>query len=916
MPRSSKGRQVKIARPVCLQSSGFSDHQYSVKHSQETVAPTNCSSEGDMSELSVSYDVPEAVEEVSLSETDSCTTRDPKPSLTFVIIPSSSQRGRAKLCDSAGFTYVVRHIRNGITTWRCSIRNKTMICPASVKQNGEEFVAGSGVHSHEPKNGVELALKVSAEVKRKCAEDVFRNASDIAYEVLSTMVPWGDAPALHALPAPANLIKKGSRMQQRLKRGYLTTLNLKQKQKPTPAEIPCEDDVAENTNMNRGMRDNYGGELSRVRQLGGGGYGSLGGNYGGQSERGGGYGGQGLLGSSPGLMGHSRAGGGGGGGSSSSYGMGNSNLDMDTLMQQRSLQQQLSLRESQLALANSLLQQQSQMLDGPGLGMRGTPLGLGGFGIGGGMMNKRRQDMSLSGYQSDYKRPRRDFQSPHRDRRRSREGNGSSRGSSTRKNTNMSSSRRSSEQASAVASRSRSTDAYDPEKPTSDDEEKSTQLAARMKAEEHLRKIEVKEKNGKGFCKICDQVLEVRYSDHIRMAFHRKRVIQVMRGCGWCGVEKFANFTEVLAHRDTEEHKKNQAEHEKNQDKEGKSRNGRSKQVKDSQKKPEKEKGRKEVEIQIKLPAKFDKFDPEVAVGQSCVVPVSGFFCKLCNKFFNNETSAKDAHCKTEAHFTKYKKFLYAKLKAKAQADKEAAEKAAKEDGDKQKEGQEDDKETTRNEGDDDIHDHDDIMEEVEEDASEDPAGKVEGDAVEQVVADEDGGQEEPEIGDELQEREEYSQETGDSEQLHTEEQDEDSMLEGDPADAMYEYNEEPLEEDSLLKEMTQESAIFTTADEDNAALSSIADAEPTPSDSKLEADLSLIGGSNSELLTSREDDDEMIISLSVEEGSEETESPQKSEEVSPEKPPPTSTSTPTRGGSTGRGRGGGRGRRGRRGAK
>lgn len=91
-------------------------------------------------------------------------------------------------------------------------------------------------------------------------------------------------------------------------------------------------------------------------------------------------------------------------------------------------------------------------------------------------------------------------------------------------------------------------------------------------------------------------------------------------------------------------------------------------------------------------------------------------------------------------------------------------------------------------------------MEEVEEDASEDPAGKVEGDAVEQVVADEDGGQEEPEIGDELQEREEYSQETGDSEQLHTEEQDEDSMLEGDPADAMYEYNEEPLEEDSLLK--------------------------------------------------------------------------------------------------------------------
>jgi hypothetical protein len=44
-----------------------------------------------------------------------------------------------------------------------------------------------------------------------------------------------------------------------------------------------------------------------------------------------------------------------------------------------------------------------------------------------------------------------------------------------------------------------------------------------------------------------------------------------------------------------------------------------------------------------------------VATGQNCVVPVSGWFCKLCNKFYNNENAAKDAHCKTEAHFGKYK---------------------------------------------------------------------------------------------------------------------------------------------------------------------------------------------------------------------------------------------------------------------
>ena len=41
--------------------------------------------------------------------------------------------------------------------------------------------------------------------------------------------------------------------------------------------------------------------------------------------------------------------------------------------------------------------------------------------------------------------------------------------------------------------------------------------------------------------------------------------------------------------------------------------------------------------------------------GQSTIIPVTGWFCKLCNKFYNNESAAKDAHCKTETHFGKYK---------------------------------------------------------------------------------------------------------------------------------------------------------------------------------------------------------------------------------------------------------------------
>ena len=41
----------------------------------------------------------------------------------------------------------------------------------------------------------------------------------------------------------------------------------------------------------------------------------------------------------------------------------------------------------------------------------------------------------------------------------------------------------------------------------------------------------------------------------------QKRVMQVTKGCGWCGVTAFKNFTEVLAHRETEQHKKVNAQH-------------------------------------------------------------------------------------------------------------------------------------------------------------------------------------------------------------------------------------------------------------------------------------------------------------------------------------------------------------------
>ncbi|XP_041793682.1 cdkn1a interacting zinc finger protein 1b [Chelmon rostratus] len=44
-------------------------------------------------------------------------------------------------------------------------------------------------------------------------------------------------------------------------------------------------------------------------------------------------------------------------------------------------------------------------------------------------------------------------------------------------------------------------------------------------------------------------------------------------------------------------------------------------------------------------------YDPNITYGSSFVVPVSGFLCQLCNKFFYRETTARHTHCRTHTHY-------------------------------------------------------------------------------------------------------------------------------------------------------------------------------------------------------------------------------------------------------------------------
>ncbi|XP_041370947.1 glutamic acid-rich protein-like [Gigantopelta aegis] len=415
--------------------------------------------------------------------------------------------------------------------------------------------------------------------------------------------------------------------------------------------------------------------------------------------------------------------------------------DIEALLQQRQLAQQLSMRESQLAMATNMLQQQSQMLDGM------SPASIGNMGserMQGGMIpslldmpsqHMRKRPMEMDNM--DIKRQRQDGsgrisrwdqsmeedeghfrrRSPNRDHfhRRSLE-SGRRSMSPRRDRSGMRSGMRNSGQSSYFCHlcnldcrnqqgfkghmesdrhRDRLDEIGNLHKRT------SQEIAGRMKAQEHLRKLE--QINRPGFCKLCDSEIPILFQRHRLTTIHKKREQQVHRGCGWCNVKNFKNFSDVLNHRKTRKHRENEKKFgnregidknrarspiekkvTKRRDDVSKSKESKKDEIKreggdrsksssrregdSSRDVSPKEQDKKKIPTKTNSAEKEDsgpKYDADTAVGQNFVVSVTGFFCKLCHKFYNNETAAKVTHCKSQPHFDKWKK---ARLLVKSKA--------------------------------------------------------------------------------------------------------------------------------------------------------------------------------------------------------------------------------------------------------
>ncbi|XP_047674305.1 cdkn1a interacting zinc finger protein 1b isoform X3 [Tachysurus fulvidraco] len=51
------------------------------------------------------------------------------------------------------------------------------------------------------------------------------------------------------------------------------------------------------------------------------------------------------------------------------------------------------------------------------------------------------------------------------------------------------------------------------------------------------------------------------------------------------------------------------------------------------------------------------EYDPDTQYGTSFVIPVAGFLCKLCHKFYHFESRARETHCKSLTHYQNLQKY-------------------------------------------------------------------------------------------------------------------------------------------------------------------------------------------------------------------------------------------------------------------
>ncbi|XP_041826449.1 cdkn1a interacting zinc finger protein 1a [Melanotaenia boesemani] len=176
-------------------------------------------------------------------------------------------------------------------------------------------------------------------------------------------------------------------------------------------------------------------------------------------------------------------------------------------------------------------------------------------------------------------------------------------------------------------------------------------------------------KDSKRWCATCHTHFTCSITDHRRSEEHKLASITDISSCAICK-KRFKTSQNFLEHLHSQEHRQKLKENgcealakltaidtdgfslEEVEEEEGEER------LRNEEDPGDTEDGWSSLkEVNINDLTSDKQYDSNTVYGSSFLVPVAGFICRLCNKFYHFESSALHTHCKSLKHFENFKRY-------------------------------------------------------------------------------------------------------------------------------------------------------------------------------------------------------------------------------------------------------------------